>query len=811
MAENQELNIIVKLTDQASKGLKSMSDSLDIFWKKIDEQTKWAQTFTKAVLWTATVVGGVSVKKFMDFEKTMSWVKAVLSPTWEEFDKLNEKAKQLGKDSIYSQSEVAQSIEMLAKNGLNATQILNWATDATINLAAATGTDLSTAADLATDTMAIFGIEAKNMSKAIDGITGVAVASKFTIDDYRLALAQGWWVAKAVWVSFDDFNASIAAISPLFASGSDAWTSFKVFLQRLIPASGDAAKTMKQLWLMTKDWTTKFFDATGKLKSMKEIAGLLQNALKDLSDEQKNQALQTIFGTDAMRAAAALADVGAEKFAKLNEQIKGTNAAEQAKIRLDNLSGSFEQLMGTLDVILIDFWKAISVVLRPAIDWLTNALNDMRAIFQGLSPEMQTLLSVIGWITAGFAGLLLVVGSIWIVLPAITTAISTITSALSLLMSPIWLVILIVIELVLVWKTNFLWIRDITKQVFEALKYYFWLLWDNLLELWEIAKIAFEGFKNTVSTVFEALKKNIITSLETIKNFWNAHFTGVKTIINGAWEIIKGVFQGAFNIINGILKIFAGLFTGNWKLLWAWVVSIAVWFWETIKRIFSWAFLIIQWVFIIFSDAIKAIWNVLWETFKLLTEAGWNAIVSIVNLAFESLKWLVNLWGQAISGVWKTTMEGLKNIVSWVWDSIKNIFSTGINWIIDKVNGIIGKVNKVSGKIWLPLIPTISPVKFQNGWIVPGFQTWGIIPGGKLPANHDQIPAMLDPGELILNRAQQKNLAWQIMNNQNQNQINIILNMWWVTVSNKTDADYLANIIQEKIVRQLQLYKLWIV
>ena len=86
---------------------------------------------------------------------------------------------------------MASSIEMLAKNGLNATQILNGAADATVNLAAATGTDLSTAADLATDTMAIFGIQAENMSKAINGITGVAVASKFTVDDYALALAQG--------------------------------------------------------------------------------------------------------------------------------------------------------------------------------------------------------------------------------------------------------------------------------------------------------------------------------------------------------------------------------------------------------------------------------------------------------------------------------------------------------------------------------------------------------------------------------------------------------------------------------------------
>ena len=95
---------------------------------------------------------------------------------------------------------------------------------------------------------------------------------------------------------------------------------------------------------MTKDGANQFFDANGKLKSMGEIAGLLQTSLKGLSDEQKNQALSTIFGTDAMRAAVGLAQQGADGFANLNKQIEGTSAADQAKTRLDNLAGSFEQL-----------------------------------------------------------------------------------------------------------------------------------------------------------------------------------------------------------------------------------------------------------------------------------------------------------------------------------------------------------------------------------------------------------------------------------------------------------------------------------
>jgi TP901 family phage tail tape measure protein len=804
MAENQELNIVVKLVDQASQGLKGMSDSLDKFWKKVDEQTQGAQTFTKAIIWTAAVVWGVAVNKFMDFEKTMSGVKAVLSPTIQEFDKLNEKAKQLWKDSIYSQSEVAQSIEMLAKNGLDATQILNGAADATVNLAAAAGTDLSTAADLATDTMAIFGIQAENISRAINGISGVAVASKFTVDDYRLALAQGWWVAKAVWVQFEDFNTAIAAISPLFASGSDAGTSYKVFLQRLVPASNQAAEAMQNLWLMTADGKNQFFDATGKLKSMGEISGILQKSLKGLSDEQKNQALQTIFGTDAMRAAVGLADTGAEKFAELNAQIQGTDAAEQAKTRLDNLAGSFEQLMGTLDVILIDFWAAISTVLRPAIDWLTNALEDVRATFQGLSPEMQTTLSVIAGVAAGFAGLLLVVGSIWIILPAVTAALSAIAGALAFLISPVGLVIAAVAALAIAWQTNFLGIQETTAQVFEALKPYFEVFKQDLLELWNTAKVAFDGIKAAVMAVFEFLQPYIMAALQIIKDFWTAHFADIMNIVMGTWEIIKGLFQGAFDIISGIFQIFAGLFTGNWQLLWDGIVLTITGVWEVIKWVFSWAFQVIQWALGIFGGIIKAVWEALWLAFKGLTQAGWNAITAVVSLAWEGLKWLVNLWGEAISSAWTATMEGIKGVAEGIWSTIKNIFATGINWVIDKINGLINSINSVSGAIGVPAIPTIWRLQFQKWGIVPEhFQTGWIVAGGKLPANHDQIPAMLDPGELILNRAQQKNLASQMTSGQAVNAPTININFSWNAFYGEDDF---MEKIGDKIVKTLQTH-----
>lgn len=170
MADNT-LNVIVKLVDQASGGLKSFADNVDKTGKSIDETTGKAQTFTKVVTAAGIAVGTYALAKFMDFEKTMSGVKAVLSPTADEFAALGDKVKQLGKDTVFSQGEIAKTTEDLAKNGLNAAQILGGALDATTNFASAAGTNLQTAGNVMSDAMNIFGINAANAAKAVDQMT----------------------------------------------------------------------------------------------------------------------------------------------------------------------------------------------------------------------------------------------------------------------------------------------------------------------------------------------------------------------------------------------------------------------------------------------------------------------------------------------------------------------------------------------------------------------------------------------------------------------------------------------------------------
>lgn len=121
----------------------------------------------------------------------MSGVKAVTQATADEFTALGDKAKQIGKDTQFTQSEIASAMEELGKNGLSAQQILDGATDSTAMLAAAAGTTLPTAAVIASDAMNVYNIAAKDMKDVTNSIVGVANASKFSVEDFGLALSQG--------------------------------------------------------------------------------------------------------------------------------------------------------------------------------------------------------------------------------------------------------------------------------------------------------------------------------------------------------------------------------------------------------------------------------------------------------------------------------------------------------------------------------------------------------------------------------------------------------------------------------------------
>lgn len=272
-----------------------------------------------------------------DFEASMNRVQAALNTTGEEFDGLRGLARDMGAETQFSAIQAADAIETLAKNGLSAEEILGGALTASLNLAASTGADLATSADIATDVMQSFGKTAGELPGLVDGITGSILESKFNVNDYRLALGQAGATAGSVGVDFEDFNAVFAATASAFTRGSDAGTSFKTFLQSLPGKSGPARDAIEELGL-------EFFNADGSMRSMAEVAEELNRALSGLSDEERVSAVQQIFGTDAMRGALSLMRQGADGVREVSMAIDQISAQDQAEARMRGFNGAMKEL-----------------------------------------------------------------------------------------------------------------------------------------------------------------------------------------------------------------------------------------------------------------------------------------------------------------------------------------------------------------------------------------------------------------------------------------------------------------------------------
>jgi TP901 family phage tail tape measure protein len=309
-----------------------------------------------------------------DFEAAMNRVEAASGASGKELKALKDQARAFGRDKQFTATakDAADAMENLAKNGLSVTQILDGAEKATLKMSAATGANFSDSADVATGAMQQFGKSAKDLDKVVDQVTGVLLVSKFGFDDYKLAMGQAGGVAGGLGLTLEDFNTVLGATSALFASGSDAGTSFKTFLTRLAPQSKQASDVMTQFGL-------KFFDATGKMKSMGEIAQILKDKLGNLSDEAKNKALTTIFGTDAMRTAIGLMNQGADGLQRIQDEIAKSSAATQMAARMKGLNGSFQQLRKQLEALFL------AVADSGFLDWVTKAVGQLTDLVQAAS------------------------------------------------------------------------------------------------------------------------------------------------------------------------------------------------------------------------------------------------------------------------------------------------------------------------------------------------------------------------------------------------------------------------------------------
>jgi TP901 family phage tail tape measure protein len=315
------------------------------------------------------VAFGKTVSIFANFDQAMSAVAASTGATGAELDSLRDAAVEMGAETKFGATEAARGIEALAKAGVSTADIIGGGLKGALDLAAAGEIEVGAAADVAADAMVQFGLSGRDVPHIADLLAAAAGKAQGNVDDMSQALKQSGLVASQMGLSVEETTGTLAAFASNALTGSDAGTAFRTMLLRLANPTGKSAELMAELGIAA-------YDSQGAFVGIEALAGQLQTRLGALTQEQRNAALATIFGSDAIRAANVLYSEGASGIGRWTDEVNDQGfAAEQAAKRTDNLKGDVEKLGGALESLAIDQGGGANDMLRELTQTLTDLIE----------------------------------------------------------------------------------------------------------------------------------------------------------------------------------------------------------------------------------------------------------------------------------------------------------------------------------------------------------------------------------------------------------------------------------------------------
>lgn len=392
----------------------------------------------------------LAVNKAREFEAQLSNIKS-LGVLQSDMAKVEELAMKMGAQTKFSAFESAQGIEELLKAGVQLKDVMDKnGLSGALDLAVAGNLKLADAAEIASTALNAFKADGMNIRNAGDILAGAANASATDVMTLKFSLSAVSAVASGVGLSFADTSKALAVFANNGLKGSDAGTSLKTMLMNLQPRSKEQIATFQQLGLVTAEGANAFFDAKGNIKSMADIAGLLNTKLKHLNPQQRAFALETMFGSDAVRAGNILYKEGADGILNMQKEMTKFTAASVAKERLNNFNGAMEMLMGSIDTILIKvgqmflptltrmvqgigavadaFLALVSTDIGRYLVMASAAAVGFVVVFGAIIPFIQTtigvmkVLAMVAWQTAlSFAPYLAVAGVVIVLYKAFTS------------------------------------------------------------------------------------------------------------------------------------------------------------------------------------------------------------------------------------------------------------------------------------------------------------------------------------------------------------------------------------------------------
>ena len=334
--------------------------------------------------------GVAAVKMAADFDQQMSTVQANTGATSAQMDQLRAAAIEAGASTVYSASDSADAINDLGKAGMSVTDILNGGLSGALNLAASDGMAVGDAAEYMANALSMFHLKGSQASQVADTLAAGAGKAVGNVSDFGEALNNCGAQANSFGMNVQETTGVLALFAQNGTIGAEAGTQLNSMLMKLAAPSAEASNTMKELGISA-------YDAQHHFVGMANFAGQLQKAEKGLTDEQRNQANATIFGSYAIKAANYLYEAGESGVNKWTKAVSESGyAAEQAAAKNNNLKGDLENLSGSMESLMISVGEGAQGPLRKMVQGLDTLVDAFAGLPSGAQQTLVVMASLAG-------------------------------------------------------------------------------------------------------------------------------------------------------------------------------------------------------------------------------------------------------------------------------------------------------------------------------------------------------------------------------------------------------------------------------
>lgn len=334
--------------------------------------------------------GVAAVKMAADFDQQMSTVQANTGATSAQMDQLRAAAIEAGASTVYSASDSADAINDLGKAGMSVTDILSGGLSGALNLAASDGMAVGDAAEYMANALSMFHLKGSQASQVADTLAAGAGKAVGNVSDFGEALNNCGAQANSFGMNVQETTGVLALFAQNGTIGAEAGTQLNSMLMKLAAPSTEASNTMKELGISA-------YDAQHHFVGMANFAGQLQKAEKGLTDEQRNQANATIFGSYAIKAANYLYEAGESGVNKWTKAVSESGyAAEQAAAKNNNLKGDLENLGGSMESLMISVGEGAQGPLRKMVQGLDTLVDAFAGLPSGAQQTLVVMASLAG-------------------------------------------------------------------------------------------------------------------------------------------------------------------------------------------------------------------------------------------------------------------------------------------------------------------------------------------------------------------------------------------------------------------------------